>query len=236
MDVADILLNIVLFFPLFLFALTVHEVAHALVANWGGDTTASRQDRLSLNPLVHIDPLGTVLLPLIAIVMPGRFPFFGWAKPVPVDEANFRDKAWNVAVALAGPFSNLLLVVFGLLLLELAHNSYWFGMAEGWWSGSADLLKAFYNFALIYVSLNWTLFLFNLIPIPPLDGSHVLYHFFVRGNGHLYAAWDAFRQFGFIALLLALQFPFMTLPVDFLRDVSFALLAPDMAAKLGILR
>jgi Zn-dependent protease len=196
----DFLSRIILFFPIFLFALTVHEVAHALTANWGGDLTATYQNRLSLNPMIHIDPFGTVMVPLFSMLY--GFAMFGWARPVPVNEASFRDKAWNVVVSLAGPFSNLLLIIFGSLLYSLAMRIALIGSGAGWWTIDSALFSGFTQFIFVFVMLNWVLILFNLIPIPPLDGSHVLFHFFVRGRGWLYEAWDMYARVGLIFLLM----------------------------------
>lgn len=188
--------------PIFLLALTVHEIAHALTANWGGDLTATYQNRLSLNPLVHMDPVGTVLVPILSII--SNIPMFGWAKPVPVDEAHFRDKTWNIVVAMAGPFSNLLLALAGTLLFSLIARVMVIGGIHGWWSFSASVVHSFWMGAIFYVSINWLLCLFNLIPVPPLDGSHVVYHFFIRGHAARYGAWDSYRRFGIFILLMLL--------------------------------
>ena len=208
----DILLRIVTFFPIFLFSLTVHEVAHALTANWGGDLTATYQNRLTLNPSAHIDIVGTIIFPLLMVTQ--GWWLFGWAKPVPVDEQKFRDKAWNVVVSMAGPFSNLLLIIFGTFVLVFILRGINVGEAMGLWQTGPNLQRSFQSFILSYISLNWILMLFNMIPIPPLDGSHVLYHFFIRGRGHLYPLWEFFQRFGFIILWLLI----------FLTDVGTVLI------------
>ncbi len=135
-------------------ALTIHEFSHALAAYWLGDKTAGDDGRLSLNPLVHIDFLGFLMLLLVG---------FGWAKPVSVNPYNLRNQRWGMAiVSLAGPLSNLLGVfVFGLLLKFLSPSL-----------GAANLLA---NFLFLLTLVNVSLFAFNLIPIPPLDGSKVLF-------------------------------------------------------------
>jgi len=201
---ADFLSRLILFFPIFLFALTVHEVAHALTANWGGDLTATYESRLSLNPAVHIDPFGTILVPMFS--MASGFVLFGWARPVPVNEASFRDKAWNVVVALAGPFSNLLLIIFGCLLYSLAIRIAILGHEAELWTISSGVFSAFTQFIVAFVMLNWVLILFNMLPIPPLDGSHVIFHFFIRGRGWLYDAWDLYARLGLILLLMLFWF------------------------------
>jgi len=175
-------------FVLLLFSLSVHESAHAWMASRLGDQTARMLGRVSLNPLDHIDPIGTLLLPALMIFGPlfgfgyfGRF-LFGWAKPVPIISRNFRNfKRDDMLVSLAGPASNLLLALLALVSLAILEVTIP--------DGRNVVLTAF--FSSIYRSgevvssplallcsvaflLNLTLCIFNLLPIPPLDGSHVL--------------------------------------------------------------
>jgi len=146
------------------FAITVHEVAHGWVASKLGDQTARILGRLTLNPIKHIDPVGTILVPLVMKLFGG--PIFGWAKPVPVDWRNLRrpkqDMAW---VALAGPMANLLMVLIWALLLKLilVFNNV-----------SVGPVMALMEMAKAGVQVNAFLMILNLIPIPPLDGSRVL--------------------------------------------------------------
>ena len=141
------------FITVFLFSLSFHEFCHALMASWLGDSTARLANRLTLNPLAHVDPLG-----FLALVTVG----FGWGRPVPFNPRNLRYQVWGpTLVALAGPSSNLFLGILASLCFG------WFGAMLG----STNLLIV----ALGYVAqLNFILLLFNLIPIPPLDGSKVL--------------------------------------------------------------
>lgn len=144
------------------FSIVIHEIAHGSVALYLGDPTAKNEGRLSLNPLKHIDFFGTILLPLLLLVATlGRGPIFGWAKPVPVNPFNFRDQKWGVLkVSIAGPAMNFLIaLIFGLAIrfISLPQNFLLFFS-----------IIAVYNFA-------WGIF--NLIPIPPLDGSHILFTF-----------------------------------------------------------
>jgi Zn-dependent protease len=194
--------TVLLLLPCFLLALTVHEFAHALTANWGGDLTATDEKRLTLNPLSHIDPLGTVLVPLVA-AMSGYV--FGWARPVPVNEANFRDKSWNVVVALAGPYSNLLLAIGTGIVMAIGLQAHGYGASAGWWPATSPLAETLLQLGVLFVHVNVFLMFFNLLPVPPLDGSHVLYHFVVRGRGHLYGPWEGFRQFGFMILIVLMM-------------------------------
>ena len=142
-----------------LFAITLHEAAHAFVARYFGDMTAYAAGRVSLNPLRHIDPLGTIIIPLLTLVLT---PFmFGWAKPVPVDFGRLRhpkrDMAW---VALAGPASNLAMAIAWALSLRLTE-----GEATGFWA----------QMALAGVQINLVLMALNLFPLPPLDGGRIAF-------------------------------------------------------------
>jgi Zn-dependent protease len=149
-----------------LFSLSFHEAAHAWAALRMGDDTAMRQGRISLNPIVHIDPLGTVLLPLMMFLSSGS-PLFGWAKPTPYNPANFRrDRTvgqGHIVVASAGPVSNLLLAVLFAAALVVAVRT---GLVQSTRDPVLRLLVA-------GVQINVILAVFNLVPLPPLDGSKV---------------------------------------------------------------
>ena len=182
---AGFLQSLILMLPALLLAVTVHEVAHGFVADRLGDPTARLQGRLTLNPLPHIDPLGA-----LAFVLAG----FGWAKPVPVNSYNLRHpKRDMVLVAAAGPLSNFLVAFFGLiawiLLPRMIHVPFF---AEP----LAGMLEYTYSF-------NLALGIFNLIPLPPLDGGHFLPYFLPRGSWSLL---HQLEQYGpFILLLLVMS-------------------------------
>lgn len=158
--------------PSFIVALVVHEFAHGFVALKLGDETAQRQGRLTLNPLAHIDLLGTILLPLF-LILSGAPYVFGWARPVPVNFFNLRDpKRHMILVGLAGPAANFLLAFIVAHLLR-----------SGIFIFSPLVIEFLFS---VYV-INIILGLFNLIPLPPLDGSHVLMGFLPERYAQLYA-------------------------------------------------
>ena len=146
-----------------LLAITLHEAAHGWVALKLGDHTARLQGRLSLNPLHHVDPVGTVLLPIVLLVVGGFV--FGWAKPVPVDPRNFKKPREHMAlVALAGPLSNFIMAVFWALMLSLASHT----LSSTWIGYPLSLM------AQAGIIINLILMVLNLFPLPPLDGGRIM--------------------------------------------------------------
>ena len=162
--------SIFLVLPVFVLSVISHEVAHGLMALWCGDATARERGRLTMNPLPHVDLVGSILLPALLFLF--RAPFlFGWAKPVPVDHSRLRDpRNDSVKVALAGPAANLLLAVGFAAVARFAPA----GGAPG---SAATFFAPVREMALAGVVWNCALGLFNLLPIPPLDGSWVLMRF-----------------------------------------------------------
>ena len=163
-----------------LFAMVFHEFAHGWLANKCGDPTAKLQGRLTLNPMAHIDPLGTVILPLICLALPGSF-LLGWAKPIPVDPRNMRQPRRDMAlVAAAGPGMNFLLailsalVVAGLYVIDPTLLQTSAGPDHDVANLAGKVLLPISVMALYSVLINVFLALFNLIPIPPLDGGRIL--------------------------------------------------------------
>lgn len=160
--------------PILLLSVVVHEVAHALVAKWEGDDTAYKMGRVTLNPFPHLDRVGSLIVPALLILLPGDF-IFGWAKPVPVNPRNFRDPVWgDIRVSLAGIVSNLLLAILFMLVLA---GLQWLASS----TGGGRVISALFQAAYFGLFINLILAVFNLIPIPPLDGSHVVYHLLPEG-------------------------------------------------------
>jgi Zn-dependent protease len=192
MDELTLLQRIVVWILPVIFAITVHEVAHGWVAKKYGDNTASLLGRLTLNPIKHIDWVGTIILPGILLITGTGF-IFGWAKPVPVDPRNFKNPRHDMAiVALAGPISNLLMAVGWALVARL-------GVTIGAQTEAISLPLIYTGIA--GISINLVLALINLLPIPPLDGSRIL-----TGILPSYWAWQYNRleRYGFIILLVLL--------------------------------
>jgi Zn-dependent protease len=182
---------ILLSFAILLFSLSFHEAAHAWSADRLGDPTARLLGRITLNPLAHIDWIGTVLFPLIAIY--SGLPILGWAKPVPVDGRNLRSPRRDFAlVAGAGPASNLVLAAIGALLFIVLRGR----ASEP--TGGVFLATGLYQF----VQLNVFLAVFNMFPVPPLDGGNVLSGFVPESVAR---AIDQLRPFGFL-IIYALLF------------------------------
>lgn len=176
------------------FAIVFHEVAHGMTARLLGDPTAAEANRLSLNPLRHVDPIGTVILPGILALM--KAPVFGWAKPVPVNKWRLRNPRFGMmAVAIAGPATNLVMAGVGAVLLGLMLRS--FGGAQEATGAIAFIAANLMNFLLINIFLA----LFNLLPIPPFDGSHIVEGLLPRPAAEVYGR---FRHFGFPLVLLLL--------------------------------
>ncbi|NUM89807.1 MAG: site-2 protease family protein, partial [Bdellovibrionales bacterium] len=175
----EIVQRISIFFPAFLIALVFHEFAHAWMANRYGDETAAWRGRLTLNPVAHMDPLGTVLFPLLSISM-GSGVFFGWAKPVPIDPRNFRDYRGGLFwVAFAGPLSNIVLGFLSAVVYALFRKYVPLDFAFH------DALAAMLE---VLVVINFALAVFNLIPLPPLDGSNMVLSFLGYENTRRFLA------------------------------------------------
>lgn len=187
--------------------IVIHESAHALAAYALGDKTARSRGRVSLNPLNHIDPFGTILLPLLMIAAGG--PVFAFAKPVPIYLGNLKHpKRDELLISLAGPASNIVLACLGALLLS--------GVVNGsMWATAAGSIVA--EFALTFIFVNLSLAFFNLIPLPPLDGSSILVPFL---KGEALNTYYRIQQYAMPILIVVLYLLPMLTGID-LIDIYF---------------
>jgi Zn-dependent protease len=203
----DILFKLIVF----LFAISFHESAHAWMANRCGDPTARMLGRISLNPIKHIDPLGTIVLPLVAMLT--HIPVLGWAKPTPVDPRNFRNPVMDdILTSVVGPISNFVVASGAVLILAAISFTSQIGhgivqnMPWAYLTNNLDVLASQTNSLLMPISLfayelmviNLVLGVFNLIPVPPLDGSHVLRHLLPEPVRRVY---DTMGWFALLALV-----------------------------------
>ncbi len=164
MNIENIIYTIAVWAIPVLFAITLHEVAHGWVANKLGDSTAKMLGRLTVNPLKHIDPIGTIVVPLVLVMLQTGF-VFGWAKPVPINVNNLKEPRKDMAiVAVAGPLSNLLMAIFWVFVLKFGASFF----------GDTPVGLGVMEMGKAGVLINLVLFVFNLLPIPPLDGGRVL--------------------------------------------------------------
>jgi Zn-dependent protease len=206
MDPRLLVSGLILFLGL-LVLLTFHEFGHAWMAWKLGDDTAFSQGRVSLNPLVHIDPIGTIALPLLLIFLaPGGF-FAGWAKPVPVNTDNFRNpRSDDIMVTLAGPWMNLLLAIAIMGLARLGSLLH-----------SPQMVEVCLNTS----RLSLLLCFFNLLPIPPLDGSHVARAVIGMSS----EAYNQISRYGILILILVLQIPVVQQILDTWTTTSWLAIA-----------
>ncbi|MCC6696840.1 MAG: site-2 protease family protein [Candidatus Hydrogenedentes bacterium] len=202
-------------YAVLVFSLSVHEAAHALVADRCGDPSARLLGRVTLNPLPHIDPIGTVLMPLV--MMFSGIPFlFGWAKPVPFNPVNLGNiRRDPVLIAIAGPVSNLLLAVITTIVLRVIV------MVDPPESSLEWMTAPQYVIPMSLIIINLLLMLFNAIPVPPLDGHHVL-HFFLPPSGQRIL--ESIGPFGILIAIIAANTVLDT-PLIFLKELvlSFVL-------------
>ena len=188
-DLTNLIQLICLFALPVIFAVTVHEASHGYVANYYGDRSAKMLGRLTLNPIKHVDLLGTIIVPLTLIILNPGF-IFGWAKPVPVNPRNLKNPRKQLAIiAFAGPLSNFVMALMWAIIAKIAVNiSFWF---------NAPL----YLMATAGIQINFILMLLNLLPLPPLDGSKILNNFL---TGRAAVFYDKVEPYGFIILVLLL--------------------------------
>ncbi|MGD1043940.1 MAG: site-2 protease family protein [Bacteroidota bacterium] len=185
--------------PILLFSIVVHEVAHGWMALQLGDSTARDSGRLTLNPIPHIDPIGSIAIPLLSYLTAGSV-FIAWAKPVPINSANFSNfRRDDILVSIVGPFSNLLVAFCCAVCYILSQR--FFGplnLIEN--NFQREIATFLIRMFVAGITLNIFLAVFNLIPVPPLDGSHILSALLPAEIGERY------RQIGFFGILLVIMF------------------------------
>jgi Zn-dependent protease len=183
--------------PILLFSIVVHEVAHGWMALRLGDSTARDSGRLTLNPIPHIDPIGSIAIPLLSYLSVGSV-FIAWAKPVPINPANFRNyRRDDILVSIVGPFSNLL-VAFGCAVFYIISERVFGPLNLVEKNMQREIAEFFIHMFAAGITLNIFLAVFNLIPVPPLDGSHVLSSLLPAELGERY------HQIGFFGILLVI--------------------------------
>ena len=196
-DIQDVVYKLLISLIISLVALPIHEYAHGYAAYRMGDNTAYRQGRLTLNPLVHIDPLGTLALILFG---------FGWAKPVQINPLNFENpKKGMMLSALAGPLSNVGLAFISMIFYKLSYIPVYMGI-------SGAFIMTVQTFLLYMISINITLAVFNFIPIPPFDGSRIATYFLPQ---RIYFKIMQYENIIFIGLLVILWLGFLDGPISF---------------------
>jgi len=213
MDLNSIVL-IVFYIIILIYSIIIHEVMHGFVALWLGDSTAKHADRLNFNPLKHVDPMGSILVPLIMLATSGFHYAFGWAKPVPYNPFNLKNQKFGpMLVALGGPGSNILIALMAALFARSIAPSngkkllgyIWtlkYGVNINWFDLSVNMAQSFTAiiFVLLLFVILWNVLLafFNLIPFPPLDGSKILFTFLPIKTETMMML----EQYGFMLLLI----------------------------------
>jgi Zn-dependent protease len=204
MDVLELATRLAVFFVPFLFSLCFHEYAHGWVARLRGDRTAEMMGRLTMNPISHIDPIGTLLLPIMSVLLHSPISF-GWAKPVPVNSRNLKNPRTDMFwVALAGPMSNIFLAIVGCFALVITAK---FLSEASYYEGLLSLLKAF-------IGVNLFLAFFNLIPLNPLDGGKVLARFLSPAVNNKLEQYQNMTSLLLLVLILSGGIRFLAIPVE----------------------
>lgn len=211
--------QLVIYMVVLLLAISAHEAAHAWMSYKFGDDTARLLGRITLNPVAHTDPIGTLLIPIVGFVFAaggGRFPLIGWGKPTPVNPLRWHHKDLaNVMVSIAGILANLLIALIAFVILKVL-------LVTGWyWSISDSVREPVGLFLEMLLTMNVSLAVFNLLPFPPLDGSKVLETFLPPSMQPIYAV---FEQYGFFILIALMWMGFFSAIITPVLRVVYSLL------------
>lgn len=200
-----------------LLAISAHEAAHAWMSYKFGDDTAYLLGRITLNPVAHTDPIGTLLIPIVGFIVSaggGSFFLIGWGKPTPVNPLRWRQKDLaNIMVSIAGILANLFIASIGFILLKLRYS--WFGLVP---EGLLDPVKMFLN---LLLQMNVSLAVFNLLPFPPLDGSKVLETFLPESLQPVYAVLE---QYGYLILMFLMYMGIFGMIIRPILEAVYSLL------------
>lgn len=206
-DLAAAIPKLAMFFPAFLFALCFHEYAHGWMAKKFGDNTAEAMGRLTMNPIAHADVIGTLVLPIFAIVTGA--PLFGWAKPVPVNPRNLKNPVKDMFwVAFAGPLSNVLLAVVGAFIM----------VAGVGYIKDPTTQQTFMRFFDIFIFFNILLAIFNMIPLHPLDGGKVLQRFIPESWNRSLEQNQGTLQIILLVFFIGGGFKYLAAPIQFMQN------------------
>ncbi len=199
MDIANLVSHLVMYMVVLLLAISAHEAGHAWMSYKFGDDTAYQLGRVTLNPVKHTDPIGTLLIPAIGFLFGavggalGSIPLIGWGKPTPVNPRKWTNYTWgNVMVSIAGVLANLILLIIGFIIAKIMMSQ---GFTLDDFFISSNPLAIFVGYLMF---LNLSLFVFNLLPFPPLDGSKILSTFLPES---FQPALDLLEQYGFLILM-----------------------------------
>ena len=203
------------------FSISAHEAAHAWTSNRFGDDTARLLGRITLNPIAHIDPIGTLLIPIVSFVLGSvggsvaRIPLIGWGKPTPVNPLRWRDKdRANVMVSAAGIMVNTFIAICAFVVIKVL-------LMTGWWFTEGSLQEPVKLILQMFLTMNISLAVFNLLPFPPLDGSKILETFLPASAQPILALME---QYGFIILMMLIYVGFFGAILRPIMDIVFYLL------------
>lgn len=206
-NIAEAIPKLAMFFPAFLFALCFHEYAHGWMAKKFGDDTAESMGRLTMNPVAHADLIGTIILPIFAIVTGA--PLFGWAKPVPVNPRNLKNPKTDMFwVAFAGPLSNVLLAVVGAVIM----------VAGVGYITNPETQQTFMRFFHIFIFFNILLAVFNMIPLHPLDGGKVIQRFIPESWNRALEENQGTLQIILLVFFIGGGFRYLAAPIEYMQS------------------